>query len=542
MYKNRNTERPAKERRPELHKVGGRTDNVTTATAGNLAGHPEKDKEKVEKRRALGRGLESLLPGPRVVRPPLADSARDVAPASNVPGAGITTGAEALGSGAPDAALKGRSSTASSTASSTVPDAALKGRSSTAEAGHVAGSGIRNDVGTRAGAPAPHTAGFGVAPASGEVAELRSAGQPMAAVPTQAVPTQAVPIQTIHAPAAPARAVPTMAGAAAQPAIATMSAAAPSAVPTSPASAIATGSVDYDPFGDAPTDGVIEIQAVADTRVPSNLVVNVAIADVDKNPFQTRLVDDDDALEELADSIKASGVVQPIVVRPAEEEGRYILIVGERRLHASKKAGKTHVPALVRRVSEQQAAEMTIVENLQREDLSPMEQAESFRVLSSKFSMTQQQIAERVGLSRVSVANYMRLLKLPREVMQMLMEKRITFAKAKELLKLGDNDRIAEAALYAVNKGMNIEQIEMLVLRMDGLLDPIPGMPGVKKEQKSGGARWVDPNVRSAQLDLERMLGVRVRIRDRKGKGKIVIEYSTVDDYERVVEMLRGKK
>jgi ParB family chromosome partitioning protein len=309
------------------------------------------------------------------------------------------------------------------------------------------------------------------------------------------------------------------------------------------AAAIATGTVDYDPFGETAKDGVIEIQAVAETRVPSNLVVNLAISDVDKNPFQTRLVDDDDALEELSDSIKANGVVQPIVVRPAEEEGRYILIMGERRLHASKKAGKTHIPALVRRVSEQQAAEMTIVENLQREDLSPMEQAESFRVLSNQFSLTQQQIADRVGLSRVSVANYMRLLKLPREVMQMLMEKRINFAKAKELLKLGDNDRIAEAALYAVNKGMNIEQIEMLVLRMDGLLDPIPGMPGVKKEEKtSGGARWVDPNVRSAQIDLERLLGVRVRIRDRKGKGKIVIEYSTVDDYERVVEMLRGKK
>jgi len=230
------------------------------------------------------------------------------------------------------------------------------------------------------------------------------------------------------------------------------------------------------------------------------------------------------------------------VVRPAEEEGRYILIMGERRLHASKKAGKKHVPALVRRVSEQQAAEMTIVENLQREDLSPMEQAESFRVLSNQFSMTQQQIADRVGLSRVSVANYMRLLKLPREVMQMLMEKRINFAKAKELLKLGDNDRIAEAAVYAVKKGMNIEQVEMLVLRMDGLLDPLPDMPGVKKEKTSGGARWVDPNVRSAQIDLERLLGVRVRIRDRKGRGKIVIEYSTVDDYERVVEMLRGKK
>jgi len=286
---------------------------------------------------------------------------------------------------------------------------------------------------------------------------------------------------------------------------------------------------------------VIEIQAVADTRVPSNLVVNLAISDVDKNPFQTRLVDDDDALEELAESIKANGVVQPIVVRPAEEEGRYILVLGERRLHASKKAGKTHIPALVRKVSLQQAAEMTIVENLQREDLSPLEQAEAFRVLSNEFKLTQQQIAERVGLSRESVSNYMRLLKLPREVMQMLADKTINFAKAKELLKLEGNDRIAEAALFAVKKGMTIEQVESLVLRMDGLLDPLPGMPGVVPK-KSSGARWVDPNVRSAQMDLERMLGVRVRIRDRKGKGKIVIEYSTVDDYERVVEMLRGKK
>jgi ParB family transcriptional regulator, chromosome partitioning protein len=147
-----------------------------------------------------------------------------------------------------------------------------------------------------------------------------------------------------------------------------------------------------------------------------------------------------------------------------------------------------------------------------------------------------------VGLSRVSVANYMRLLRLPRDVMQMLAEKRINFAQAKELLKLGDNDRIAEAALYAVKKGMNIEQIEMLVLRMDGLLDPLPDMPGVKKKERSTGARWTDPNVRAAQMELERTLGLRVRIRDRKGKGKIVIEYATVDDYERVVEMLRHRK
>ena len=518
MYKNRNAKVlwPAKEGRPQDDKKEG-ADIVTTATAGNLAGHQEKDKEKVEKRRALGRGLESLLPGPRVVRPPQANSAQDVA-ASAVPVSGVRTGAEAPGSSGTDAALKGRSST------------------------------LATAVEPNPGDRAPHTA------------ELRSAGQPMAAVPTNpsslaaapstpaavltnpsslaGVPTNSsmrpVPANSSGLAVAHATALPGVHAAKVPPAVHGANALAESA--------IATGSVDYDPFGDAPKGEVIEIQAVADTRVPSNLVVNVAIADVDKNPFQTRYVGDDDALEELADSIKANGVVQPIVVRPATEQGRYILVMGERRLHASKKAGKTHIPALVRRISEQQAAEMTIIENLQREDLSPLEQAQAFRVLSSQFNLTQQQISERVGLSRVSVANYMRLLKLPREVMEMLAEKRINFSQAKELLKLGDNDRIAEAALYAVKKGMNIEQIEMLVLRMDGLLDPLPDMPGVKKEKTSGGARWVDPNVRSAQVDLERLLGVRVRIRDRKGKGKIVIEYSTVDDYERVVEMLRGKK
>jgi len=307
---------------------------------------------------------------------------------------------------------------------------------------------------------------------------------------------------------------------------------------------ISAGVEDAAVATDSPADGrdPIPVPVMAEpARAPGNLLIDLAIVDIDKNPFQTRYVEHDEALEELAESIKANGVVQPILVRPSEEDpSRYVLILGERRLHASKKAGKTHIPALVRKVSLQQAAEMTIVENLQREDLSPLEQAEAFRVLSTKFSMTQQQIAARVGLSRESVANYMRLLKLPPEVMQMVAEKRINFAQARELLKLGENDRIAEAALYAVKKGMNLEQIESLVLRMDGLLDPLPDMPGVQK--KSSGARWVDPNVRAAQLELERMLGVRVRIRDRKGRGKIVIEYSTVDDYERVVETLRGQK
>ena len=274
-------------------------------------------------------------------------------------------------------------------------------------------------------------------------------------------------------------------------------------------------------------------------RAHGNLVVNLALSDIDKNPFQTRHVHSDDALLELAESIKANGVVQPILVRPAEEDGRYVLLLGERRMHASKLAGKTTIPAIVRRVSQQQAAEMTIIENLQREDLSPLEQAEAFRVLSEEFKLTQAQIGERVGLSRESVANYMRLLRLPRPVLDLLAQKKIKFAEAKELLKLQNDDQITKAALLAVEKGMSFEQIEKLVLQMSGLLDP-PGTPD--QERNQSGARWVDPNVRAAQMELERLLGVRVRIRDRKGKGKIVIEYHTVDDYERVFGMLSGKK
>jgi ParB family transcriptional regulator, chromosome partitioning protein len=473
---------------------------MTTSAAENTAGRAG-EKDKVEKRRALGRGLESLLPGPRVV-------------------AGGATPGTSGAAGKPQVPHFVRNDkTNEGDRSHVVPNdkAALADRSALND-GAVMSAGAAGDLGrgeaidgviraevedavmegTRAGAPSTTAQGRS---APHDTAEPRSAGQPGAAVPTWGWPG-----------AASATPFP-----------------APSAFPGA------------DSAGQAGADETITIYAQAESRIPGNLVVNVAIADIDRNPFQTRHVGDDEALEELADSIKANGVVQPIMVRPGDEDGRYILILGERRLHASKKAGKTHIPALVRRVSLQQAAEMTIVENLQREDLSALEQAEAFRVLSNEFHLTQQQIGERVGLSRASVTNYMRLLKLPRDVMQLLAEKKINFAQAKELLKLEGDDKIAEAALYAVKKGMTLEQVEMLVLRMNGLLDPLPGMPGLAPK-KSGGARWVDPNVRSAQMDLERMLGVRVRIRDRKGKGKIVIEYHTVDDYERVVEMLRGKK
>src|ERR1700735_1547154 len=394
----------------------------------------EKKDEKGEKRKALGRGLASLLPGPRVV-----------------------TGAE---------------SRTPSGAGSVHPDIQASGHVNENKSPRFA----RDDKGMRDGKGTELTA-------SGE------AGATRAAAPAP------------HAPASHL---------------------------TSPAS--------FEPSSDV-------ISTQAQTIPPHHMVALIDLELIDKNPYQTRYVFDEEPLRELADSIKESGVVQPVVVRPADEEGRYLLVLGERRLRASKMAGKQTIPALVRRLSPQQAAEMTVLENVQREDLNPLEQAEAFRVLSKEFQLTQAQIAERIGVSRETVSNYMRLLRLPQEVMGYLLEGRLTFSDCREILALEKEEHIVEVAKEVVTKHLKWDEIEDRVARLNGFLPMLPGqtVPG-ELLKKTRGARWMDPNVRAAQLAMERILGMRVRIKDRNGKGKIVIEYATVDDYERVVEMLKGKE
>ena len=279
------------------------------------------------------------------------------------------------------------------------------------------------------------------------------------------------------------------------------------------------------PAGGAPAP---HLPSTADTR---DAVVQILLEQIEENPYQTRSHFGPEALEELANSIRANGVVQPVVVRPGTD-GRYLLILGERRCRASKLAGKTTIPAIVRRVSDQQAAEMTVVENLQRQDLNCIEQAAAFSKLSRDFGLTQEQIGQRVGVSRESVSNYMRLLKLPAAVLQHLQEGRLGFSEARVLLQLLDPELIAKIADEAVRKHMSVAQLEELVDQTN--------VPMVKEETPHR-ARWVDPNVRAAQTEMERALGMRVRIRDRKGKGKIVIEYSTLEDFDRVVEMLKAR-
>jgi ParB family chromosome partitioning protein len=428
-------------------------------TAAEAAGHPaEKEKEKVEKRRALGRGLESLLPGPRVVAGPTASAAVVPRPAGVSP---VQGGPAAKETQVPFGELRA--------GSHFVRDDSTKGDDKAQSLRHDHPDVARKDSALSAAA---------VGDISSAVVEMDAAAR-------------------------------------AEPALSL-----PKGVPAS----------------HLPTEG-IEIHAQAEGRMPSNMVLQLPLDQIDANPHQTRYDFDAENLEELAFSIKANGVVQPVVVRPGEE-GRYILVLGERRCRASKLAGKATVPAIVRRVSEQQAAEMTVIENLQREDLNCLEQAAAFAKLSRDFGMTQQQIGERVGLSRESISNYMRLLKLPGAVLEYLTYNKLSFGQAREMLALENAELITRVADEAVKKNLTDVQVEDLVAKLNGWPSSNPGLP----EPRKGGARWMDPNVRSAQMELERVLGLRVRIRDRKGKGKIVIEYATVDDYERVVDALRGKK
>jgi len=254
---------------------------------------------------------------------------------------------------------------------------------------------------------------------------------------------------------------------------------------------------------------------------------------IDANPFQTRKRVNEEALVELADSIRATGVIQPVVLRPAAN-GRYQLVAGERRWMASKRAGKTTIPAVVRQISNEQAMEITIIENLQREDLNPVEQARAFERLSREFGLTQEQIAQRTGKDRASIANFIRLLKLPMAVQDTLESGALSFGHAKVLLALaGFPQHLEKATREIVEKQLSVRQTEELVSK---LLNPEELEQ--KKDKKSKAS---DPNVREAQQSLERSLGVKVEIQDRKGKGKIILKYGSLEDFDRIVEALGAK-
>jgi len=260
--------------------------------------------------------------------------------------------------------------------------------------------------------------------------------------------------------------------------------------------------------------------------------LEIPVGEIDRNPYQTRMHFDEKLLAELAESISANGVVQPILVRPLPN-GRFQLIAGERRWLASQRAGKATIPSVVRQVSDEQAMEITIVENLQRADLNPIEQARAYERLGREFGMTQEQMAYRTGKDRASIGNYLRMLKLPQTVQDRVSSGVLSYSHAKVLLGLDHPDEVEKAARQILALSLSVRQAETYV---QNLL-----FPDRPVKAKVSAPEVIDPNVREAQERLQRALGLRVRIEDRHGRGRVIIEYARLEDFDTLMDALAGE-
>ena len=247
---------------------------------------------------------------------------------------------------------------------------------------------------------------------------------------------------------------------------------------------------------------------------------------IQRGKYQPRRDMDPQALEELALSIKAQGVMQPIVVRPVAK-GRYEIIAGERRWRATQQAGLDTIPALVREVPDEAAIAMALIENIQREDLNPLEEAVALQRLQQEFQLTQQQVADAVGKSRVSVANLLRLIALPEEIKTLLSHGDLEMGHARALLGLPEARQV-EGARHVVARGLTVRQTEALVRHWLNA----PGEPA--KVVKS------DPDISRLEQRLAERLGAPVQIRHgQKGKGQLVIRYNSLDELQGVLAHIR---
>jgi ParB family chromosome partitioning protein len=246
------------------------------------------------------------------------------------------------------------------------------------------------------------------------------------------------------------------------------------------------------------------------------------------NAHQPRKDFNDASLSDLADSIRVHGVLQPVVVRPLDD-GFFQLIAGERRWRAAQRAGLIRIPAVLRAVDEHYALELALVENLQREDLNPIEEAEAYHRLIVEFGLNQEEVAQRVGKNRSTVANMLRLLRLPAEVQQWLRDSKITTGHAKALLSLNDLNAILDSARKIIQGDYSVRQAEMLVSRYP------QGESGQKESHSSEPA---DPNVKAAVRALEQALGTKVSIHEVQGRGKIEIHFYSPEERNRLYEGL----
>ena len=256
--------------------------------------------------------------------------------------------------------------------------------------------------------------------------------------------------------------------------------------------------------------------------------LEVEVDRIASNPSQPRRSFDEAKIDELAASVRDQGIIQPLLVRRAGEG--YELIAGERRLRAARKAGLREVPVIVREASNSETLQLALLENLQREDLNPIEEATAYQRLQEEFELSQEEIAQKVGKSRPAVANCMRLLLLPREVQQELAQGKLPVGQARALLGLESEALMLAAAREVITKGLSTREAERLVARLKS---------GRKRKRETALS---DSNLRSLVEQLQRSLGTKVRLVHRagSGRGKVEIEYYSLADLERIIQMMTG--
>lgn len=255
-------------------------------------------------------------------------------------------------------------------------------------------------------------------------------------------------------------------------------------------------------------------------EAPGRREVELPIEEIRPNPYQPRKEFDKKALEELSESIKTHGIFTPLLVR--KSVSGYDLITGERRLRAAKMAGLKTVPAIQVEFTEEQMMEIAILENVQREDLNPIEEAAAYESLIQKLGYTQEKLAERVGKSREYCANIMRLLKLPEDVQSMVVNKQLTMSHVRPLLSLNDEEEIYEAAEKIKKNKMSVREVEAYVRDVNG--------GGQKKQQK----KEKDPMIRDLEIQLSEKLGTQVVF----SKKSFTISYHDTDDLNRILELI----
>jgi ParB family chromosome partitioning protein len=265
-------------------------------------------------------------------------------------------------------------------------------------------------------------------------------------------------------------------------------------------------------------------------RVPGKTLVQLPIEAIEPNPRQPRKNFEPEHLRELAASIRAQGLLQPIIVTPLgspESATRFQLVIGERRLRAARLAGLTTVPALVQQTPKALSLELALIENLQREDLNPIEAATAFAQLAEEFDLTHEEIAQRTGKDRATITNFLRLLRLPVEVQSLVSEGRLSTGHAKALLGLSSPDVQRDLAKLVVARDLSVRATEKLVQVREAR----------QSRQKPLKDQW-DANVRAALHELERRLGTKVKLSGNTKRGKLLIEYYSEDDLMRIYDAI----